>query len=100
MQGVAIGSSIGGIEEIATTARDLHDERKGFRRLSPFFVPRVLVNMAAGHVSINHGFTVRTVPAAWLLLPWIPLHGCFCRGPRCVAAVAMDHAAWLLWPWI
>lgn len=45
--GVAIGSGIGGLDEIVANV--------GKRRVSPFFVPRLLVNMAAGGVSIAHG---------------------------------------------
>ena len=51
--GVLIGAGIGGlsgIEDGAFTVRD-----RGPRRLSPFFVPGALINLAGGHVSIKHG---------------------------------------------
>lgn len=49
-----IGSGIGGFPAIAESVR-LADSR-GVRRLSPFTVPSFLVNLAAGQVSIKHGF--------------------------------------------
>ncbi len=52
--GVMIGSGIGGLQWIAQGERLLHD--KGPRRLSPFFIPAALINLASGHVSIRHGF--------------------------------------------
>jgi 3-oxoacyl-[acyl-carrier-protein] synthase II len=51
--GVAIGSGIGALEDIVGAA-DAMKER-GHRRVSPYFVPRMLVNMAAGQVSIRAG---------------------------------------------
>src|SRR3954471_11830278 len=51
--GVMIGSGIGGIEGIADTAVTLHE--KGPRRVSPFFIPGRIINMASGIVSIEHG---------------------------------------------
>jgi 3-oxoacyl-[acyl-carrier-protein] synthase II len=51
--GVMIGSGIGGIEGIAETAITLKE--KGPRRVSPFFIPGRLVNLASGYVSIAHG---------------------------------------------
>jgi len=51
--GVAIGSGIGGISTIGQTALDL--ENKGPRRVSPFFVPSTVVNMAAGNIAIKYG---------------------------------------------
>src|ERR1043166_917030 len=51
--GVMIGSGIGGIEGIAETAITLQD--KGPRRVSPFFIPGRLVNLASGYVSIDFG---------------------------------------------
>jgi 3-oxoacyl-[acyl-carrier-protein] synthase II len=50
--GVLIGSGIGGVEGIAETAIVLRD--KGPRRVSPFFIPGRIINLAAGHVSIAH----------------------------------------------
>ena len=50
--GVMIGSGIGGIEGIAETAIVLRD--KGPRRVSPFFIPGRLINLASGYVSITH----------------------------------------------
>ena len=52
--GVLIGSGIGGLPGIAEGA--LLIEKKGPRRLSPFFIPANLINLASGHVSIDHGF--------------------------------------------
>ncbi|MEQ1608977.1 MAG: beta-ketoacyl-ACP synthase II [Hyphomonadaceae bacterium] len=52
--GVLIGSGIGGLKAIADTAIELHE--KGPRRVSPFFIPSALINLAAGQVSIKHGF--------------------------------------------
>jgi 3-oxoacyl-[acyl-carrier-protein] synthase II len=51
--GVLIGSGIGGIEGIAKTAVDLHE--KGPRRVSPFFIPGRIINLASGFVSIAFG---------------------------------------------
>ena len=51
--GVMIGSGIGGIEGIADTAITLKD--KGPRRVSPFFIPGRIINLAAGYVSIEFG---------------------------------------------
>jgi 3-oxoacyl-[acyl-carrier-protein] synthase II len=51
--GVLIGSGIGGIEGIAETAIVLKE--RGPRRVSPFFVPGRLINLAAGYVSIEFG---------------------------------------------
>ncbi len=50
--GVLIGSGIGGIQGIADTAIVMHE--KGPRRVSPFFIPGRLINLASGHVSIRH----------------------------------------------
>ncbi|WP_395664416.1 beta-ketoacyl-ACP synthase II [Methylocella sp.] len=51
--GVLIGSGIGGLTGIAETAVTLHE--KGARRVSPFFIPGRLINLAGGYVSIQHG---------------------------------------------
>jgi 3-oxoacyl-[acyl-carrier-protein] synthase II len=51
--GVMIGSGIGGVEGIAETSIVLKE--KGPRRVSPFFIPGRLINLASGHVSIKYG---------------------------------------------
>ncbi len=51
--GTMIGSGIGGIEGIADNAIILHE--KGPRRISPFFIPGRIINLASGFVSIEHG---------------------------------------------
>jgi 3-oxoacyl-[acyl-carrier-protein] synthase II len=49
-----IGSGVGGFVSIADAVRT--SDTRGPRRLSPFTIPSFLVNLAAGHVSIQHGF--------------------------------------------
>jgi 3-oxoacyl-[acyl-carrier-protein] synthase II len=51
--GVLIGSGIGGLQGIEKTS--LLFAEKGPRRVSPFFIPGRLINLAAGYVSIKHG---------------------------------------------
>src|ERR1700726_1820392 len=51
--GVMIGSGIGGLTGIAETAIVLKE--KGPRRVSPFFIPGRLINLASGYVAIAHG---------------------------------------------
>jgi 3-oxoacyl-[acyl-carrier-protein] synthase II len=51
--GVMIGSGIGGIDGIAENALLLQE--RGPRRISPFFIPGNIINLASGHVSIRHG---------------------------------------------
>ncbi|MDJ1159675.1 beta-ketoacyl-ACP synthase II [Chelatococcus sp. SYSU_G07232] len=51
--GVLIGSGIGGIGGIYDASITLAE--KGPRRISPFFIPGRLINLASGYVSIEHG---------------------------------------------
>jgi 3-oxoacyl-[acyl-carrier-protein] synthase II len=52
--GVMIGSGIGGLATIERTSIELYE--KGPRRVSPFFIPSALINLASGQVSIRYGF--------------------------------------------
>jgi 3-oxoacyl-[acyl-carrier-protein] synthase II len=52
--GVMIGSGIGGLKSIADASLTL--ENRGARRISPFFIPSALINLASGQVSIRYGF--------------------------------------------
>jgi 3-oxoacyl-[acyl-carrier-protein] synthase II len=52
--GVMIGSGIGGLQAIEKTSIELYT--KGPRRVSPFFIPSALINLASGQVSIRYGF--------------------------------------------
>ncbi|KAK0589484.1 hypothetical protein LWI29_014965 [Acer saccharum] len=52
--GVSIGGGIGSISDIVDAAQMICEKR--LRRLSPFFIPRILINMASGHVSMKYGF--------------------------------------------
>ena len=51
--GVGIGAGSGGVHTIGNTTIDLRD--RGPRKVSPFFVPASIINMASGHVSIKWG---------------------------------------------
>ncbi|KAL4760519.1 putative beta-ketoacyl synthase (Cem1) [Aspergillus foveolatus] len=52
--GVCLGSGIGNFDEIydAVVAYDT----KGYKKLSPLFVPKLLINLGAGHISMKYGF--------------------------------------------
>ncbi len=52
--GVIIGSGIGGLPSIQKTSVLLNE--KGMRKISPFFIPASLANLAAGQTSIRYGF--------------------------------------------
>lgn len=52
--GVSIGSGIGGLPAIERSYQNMVDN--GVKRISPFFIPSALINMAAGHLSIRYGF--------------------------------------------
>lgn len=52
--GVMIGSGIGGLHIIEETV--LMMKEKGPRRVSPFFIPAALINLASGQISIKYGF--------------------------------------------
>jgi len=52
--GVMIGSGIGGLPTIYEASLLISQGRA--RRISPFFIPSALINLAAGHVSIRYGF--------------------------------------------
>ena len=52
--GVIVASGIGGIE--STQTEDIKCIEKGFDRVSPYFIPMIITNMAAGQIAIAHGF--------------------------------------------
>ena len=52
--GVMIGAGIGGLQTIYETSLVLKE--RGPRRVSPFFIPSALINLASGQVSIKYGF--------------------------------------------
>lgn len=51
--GVSIGAGIGGLNTIYDNCAELY--ANGPRHISPFFIPKVIINMAAGNVSIKYG---------------------------------------------
>ncbi|KAG1073549.1 hypothetical protein G6F42_025798 [Rhizopus arrhizus] len=52
--GVCIGSGMGSLEDIVDTSAAYSSG--GYRKVSPMFVPRILINMAAGHLTMKYGF--------------------------------------------
>jgi len=64
--GVAVGSGIGGIGTILKTCAGFHDADYNPKKVSPFFIPSSIANMAAGQVSIQlnlHGPNIAAVSA-------------------------------------
>ncbi|MGY8940448.1 MAG: beta-ketoacyl-ACP synthase II [Flavobacteriales bacterium] len=53
--GVIWGSGIGGFQTFMNEALNFH-ENGGIPRFSPFFIPMMISDIAAGHISIRHGF--------------------------------------------
>ncbi|KAF1917414.1 3-oxoacyl-synthase-like protein [Ampelomyces quisqualis] len=52
--GVYMGSGIGSLDDVYDTT--IAFEKGGYHKVSPLFVPRLLINLAAGHVSMRYGF--------------------------------------------
>ena len=52
--GVMIGSGIGGLQTIFEASKLVFEGK--IRRISPFFIPSALINLASGHLSIKYGF--------------------------------------------
>ncbi len=52
--GVLVGSGIGGLQIIEETVLQMRET--GPRRISPFFIPAALINLASGHISMKYGF--------------------------------------------
>jgi 3-oxoacyl-[acyl-carrier-protein] synthase II len=53
--GCFIGVGIGGLENLERVTLIVHDEKRGPGRVSPYFIPSLIGNLAAGQVSIEHG---------------------------------------------
>lgn len=51
--GVSVGAGIGGLNTIYENCVELYTG--GPRRISPFFIPKAIINMTAGHISIKYG---------------------------------------------
>ncbi|KAJ9223635.1 hypothetical protein DTO169C6_3987 [Paecilomyces variotii] len=52
--GVCLGSGIGNFDEIYDTI--LSYDKGGYKKVSPLFVPKLLINLGAGHISMRYGF--------------------------------------------
>jgi len=55
MTGVCLGSGIGNLSDLYDTSV-AYNEAKNYRKIHPLFVPRILINLGAGHISIRYGF--------------------------------------------
>ncbi|KAF3483008.1 beta-ketoacyl synthase [Arthroderma uncinatum] len=55
MTGVCLGSGIGNFDEVFNTSITYNNG--GYRKVSPLFVPKLLINLGAGHISMKYGFT-------------------------------------------
>jgi 3-oxoacyl-[acyl-carrier-protein] synthase II len=52
--GVMMGAGIGGLPAIEKTVINMKE--RGIRKITPFFIPSSLINLASGHISIKHGY--------------------------------------------
>ncbi|MBS2022567.1 MAG: beta-ketoacyl-ACP synthase II [Deltaproteobacteria bacterium] len=53
--GCVVGSGMGGLGTLEETRLTLHE--RGYRKVGPFFIPSIIINLAAGQISIRHGMT-------------------------------------------
>ena len=60
--GVSFGAGMGGASDLSRAGRWM--ARGELRRLSPYFVPRILANAGAGRISMDHGFRGPNLAAA------------------------------------
>jgi len=67
--GVSIGGGIGSISDILDASQMIIENH--LRRLSPYFIPKILINMASGHVSMRYGFQLVRLVLTLLVM----LHG-------------------------
>lgn len=51
--GVAVGTGLTGIEEVYTTGKNFYSQ--GYKKVSPYFIPKILTNIPSGHISIRYG---------------------------------------------
>ncbi|OAL38483.1 beta-ketoacyl-acyl-carrier-protein synthase II [Fonsecaea nubica] len=54
MTGVCLGSGIGNLEDLYNTSV-AYNQEKNYRKIHPLFVPRLLINLGAGHISMRYG---------------------------------------------
>ena len=54
MTGVTLGSGIGNLSSLYETSL-AYAEQKNYRKIHPLFVPRLLINLGAGHISMRYG---------------------------------------------
>ena len=52
--GTSIATGMAGIMEVGEAAIALNDQKKGYRLISPYFVPKILPNLSSGLVSIKY----------------------------------------------
>ena len=55
MTGVCLGSGIGNLSDLYETSV-AYNAAKNYRKIHPLFVPRILINLGAGHISMRYGF--------------------------------------------
>ena len=63
--GVCLGMGMVDLQDVLNTGSDLN---RGYSKVSPFFIPRILPNLAAGHVSLRNGFQGPNHCVRYLLL--------------------------------
>ena len=54
LTGVCLGSGIGNLEDLYDTSI-AYAQDKNYRKIHPLFVPRLLINLGAGHISMRYG---------------------------------------------
>ncbi|MBK8014774.1 MAG: beta-ketoacyl-ACP synthase II [Deltaproteobacteria bacterium] len=81
--GVIVGAGLGGLETIEKTAYILRD--RGVHKISPFFIPALIVNLAPGQISIRIGAKGPN---------WSPVSACATSGHALGEALEMIRRGW------